>query len=144
MPSGIKYQRHQQAVQFLKENKPVDWAGPYKEFSDKFGKDQKYKNSDLIVISAKKIDSFEIKCHKEGSDWGEISWDQAERLLTDENIIIVEDHAVKEFQGTKFVGDFCYFTKNGRIHYNYKKQNKRVKTHQVTIEKIVTARKLFE
>ena len=144
MPSGIKYQRHQQAVQFLKENKPVDWAGPYKEFADKFGKDQKYKNSDLIAISAKKIDSFEIKCHKEGSDWGEISWDQAERLLTDENIIIVEDHAVKEFKGIKFVGDFCYFTKNGRIHYNYLKQNKRVKTHQVTIEKIVTARKLFE
>jgi hypothetical protein len=144
MPSGIKYQRHQQAVQFLKENKPVDWAGPYKEFADKFGKNQKYKNSDLIAISAKKIDSFEIKCHKEGSDWGEISWDQAERLLTDENIIIVEDHAVKEFKGTKFVGDFCYFTKNGRIHYNYLKQNKRVKTHQVTIEKIVTARKLFE
>ena len=144
MPRGIKYQRHQQAVQFLKENKPVDWAGPYKEFADKFGKNQKYKNSDLIAISAKKIDSFEIKCHKEGSDWGEISWDQAERLLTDENIIIVEDHAVKEFKGTKFVGDFCYFTKNGRIHYNYLKQNKRVKTHQVTIEKIVTARKLFE
>ena len=41
MPSGIKYQRHQQAVQFLKENKPVDWAGPYKEFADKFGKNQK-------------------------------------------------------------------------------------------------------
>ena len=143
MPSGNKYQRHQQAVQFLTESKKVDWAGSYKEFADKFGKDQKYKNSDLIVCLGKKIDSFEIKCHKEDLDWGEISWDQAERLLSDEHIIIVEDNNVKEFNGKVFVSNFCYFTKNGRVHYNYLKQNKRVTTHQVTIEKIVNARKLF-
>jgi hypothetical protein len=130
-------------VQFLIENKKVDWAGSYKEFADKFGKDQKYKNSDLIVLTGKKIDSFEIKCHKEGADWGEISWDQAERLLSSENIIIVDDNNIKEFKGNTFVNDFCYFTKNGRVHYNYLKQNKRVNTHHVTIEKILNARKLF-
>jgi len=144
MPSGAKYERHQKAVQFLKENKKVEWVGPYKDFASEFGKDQKYKNSDLIILEGKKVESFEIKCHKEGSDWGEISWDQAERLLSGENMIIVEDNNVKEFKGSKFVDDFCYFTKNGRVHYNYLKQNKRVKTHQVTIEKIVNARKLFE
>ena len=144
MPSGFKYQRHQSAVQFLKETKIVEWAGPYKEFSNKFGKNSKYKNSDLITIVDKEIVSFEIKCHKEGSDWGAISWDQAERLLNDEHIIIIDDSGVNEFNGRIFVNKFCYFTKNGVIHYNYLKQNKRVKTHQVTIEKIITARKLFE
>ena len=64
MPSGAKYERHQMAVQFLKETKMVDWAGSYKEFADEFGKDQKYKNSDLICITNHQISSFEIKCHK--------------------------------------------------------------------------------
>jgi hypothetical protein len=144
MPSGTKYERHQKAVQFLKETKIVDWAGSYKEFADEFGKDQKYKNSDLICITNHQISSFEIKCHKEGSDWGEISWDQAARLLLDEHMIIVEDNSVKEFNGKKFITDFCYFTKNGRVHYNYIRQNKRINTHQITIEKIVAARRLFE
>ena len=144
MPSGAKYERHQQAVQYLTENKSVSWVGPYKDFSLTFGKNSKYKNSDLIILTNDVIESFEIKCHKEGTDWGEISWDQAERLLTDEHMVIVEDSQVKKFVGEKFVTDFCYFTKNGRIHYNYLKPNKRVNTHPVTIKKIVTARKLFE
>jgi hypothetical protein len=144
MPSGTKYERHQRAVKFLKENKTVEWAGSYKEFSSKFSKDQKYQHSDLIVVNGQTIISFEIKCHKEGSDWGEISWDQAARLLLDEHMIIVEDNGVNEFNGKQFVTSFCYFTKNGRVHYNYLKQNKRVKTHPVTIDKIINARKLFE
>jgi len=144
MPSGTKYERHQRAVKFLKENKTVEWAGPYKELSSKFSKDQKYQHSDLIVVNGQTIISFEIKCHKEGSDWGEISWDQAARLLLDEHMIIVEDNGVNEFNGKQFVTSFCYFTKNGRVHYNYLKQNKRVKTHPVTIDKIINARKLFE
>ena len=144
MPSGAKYERHQRAVQFLTENKSVRWAGPYKDFSNTFGKNSKYKNSDLILVVDNNIKSFEIKCHKADTDWGEISWDQAERLITGEHMIIVEDSQVKEFVGLEFVTNFCYFTKNGRIHYNYLKQNKRVKTHPVTIEKIIAARKLFE
>lgn len=144
MPNGKKYDRHQKAVKFLSENNNVDWAGSYKDFSLKYGKDKKYKNSDYIFIQGSTIRSFEIKCHKPGSDWGEISWDQAERLLLDENIIIVEDDLIKEFIGKEFVEDFCYFTKNGRIHYNYLKQNKRVCTHPVTMKQISKARKLFE
>jgi|688.fasta_scaffold1078034_1 hypothetical protein len=144
MPSGQKYERHQRAVEFLTENKKVDWAGSYKEFSVKFGKNSIYKNSDLITLTKDRINSYEIKCHKEGSDWGEISWDQAERLLSNENMIIVEDSGIKNFSGKLFVEDFCYFTKNGRIHYNYLHQNKRVISHKVTIDKIKAARKLFE
>ena len=144
MTQSHKFSRHEKAVQFLKETKIVDWAGSYSEFSTKFGKDQKYQHSDLICITDHQISSFEIKCHREGSDWGEISWDQASRLLLDEHMIIVKDDVVNEFNGKQFVTNFCYFTKNGRVHYNYLKQNKRVKTHPVTIEKIVIARRLFE
>jgi hypothetical protein len=144
MPSGAKYARHQRAVEFLKETKNADWIGSYKDYSKKYGQKSKYKNSDLILLKGLSVNTFEIKCHIADSDWGEISWDQAERLLSDENMIIVEDSEIKEFNGNKFVREVCYFTKNGRIHYNYKKQNKRVKTHPVTIDKIVTARKLFE
>ena len=144
MPSGQKYERHQKAVRFLTESKKVEWAGSYKEFSTKFEKNSAYKNSDLITLTDAKIKSYEIKCHKTGSDWGEISWDQAERLLNGEDMIIVEDEGVKDFLGNTFVENFCYFTKNGRIHYNYLQQNKRVQTHQVTIDKIKAARKLFE
>ena len=141
---NTRLERHEKAVQFLKETKIVDWAGPYKEFSVWFGKDQKYKNSDLICVTGDQISSFEIKCHMEGTDWGEISWDQAERLLLDEHMIIVEDNDVKEFNGKKFVTDLCYFTKNGRIHYNYLKTNKRVNTHPVTIKKIVLLRTIID
>ena len=108
MPSGFKYQRHQSAVQFLKETKIVEWAGPYKEFSNKFGKNSKYKNSDLITIVDKEIVSFEIKCHKEGSDWGAISWDQAERLLNDEHIIIIDDSGNKVHFGAMGMEDYTY------------------------------------
>lgn len=144
MPSGAKYQRHQLAVEFLRENKELEWVGPYKEFSKQFGKNSKYKNSDLIVVTGNVVNSFEVKCHKEGSDWGEISWDQAERLLSFENMIIVEDNNIKQINGIDFVRDCCYFTKNGRVHYNYLKQNKRVGTHPVTTEKIIAVRKMFE
>jgi hypothetical protein len=144
MPSGSKYVRHQKAVNFIKTTKKVDWSGSYKDYAVEFGKDSAYKNSDLLTISKGKITSYEIKCHKEGTDWGEISWDQAERLLLSERMIIVEDDDIKEFNGAEFVERFCYFTKNGRIHYNYLKDNKRVKTHPITLSKIQKARKLFE
>ena len=67
---NTRLERHEKAVQFLKETKIVDWAGPYKEFSAWLGKDQKYKNSDLICVTGDQISSFEIKCHMEGTDWG--------------------------------------------------------------------------
>lgn len=148
MPSGKKYERHQSAVTFLSESKSYDFIGSYKEYSAIYGKDSHYKNSDLVSIHKGKTQSWEIKCHKDDSDWGEISWDQAERLQNNEDMIIVEyssdGEKVLHIDGSEFVSKWCYFTKNGRIHYNYKKRNKRVSSHPVTKQKLKQAQAFFE
>ena len=146
MPSGKKYQIHENAVKKLSKNLDFDFIGPYKKYKMLFGADANMKNSDIISVKNQNIESYELKCHKDGSDWGEVSWDQALRLIEKEKFIIYEYESdnIIQMEGKDFIKKYAYFTKNGRIHYNYKKINKRVESHPVYKEKIINAQEFFK
>jgi hypothetical protein len=150
MPSGYKYRRHETVIKFLKQESAYDFLGSYKEYKKLYGANSGIKNCDLVGVSNTRIHTWEVKVHGGGNSWGSISYDQAERLLTNhDEMIIVEYDDVKQkvtnihrFNGKKFVKTYCYFCKNGAINYDYKQSNKRVFSHKVT-ELLPQARLLF-
>jgi hypothetical protein len=149
MPSGKKYIRHEEALSEAKMRFPnASFVGSYKEYRERFGKDQRFKNTDIVVLDPEPR-GIELKVHRHDTDWGEVGLSQALRLLNGESIWICEYQQddtpcfsdLKD--GRSFVEQYCYFTDQARIHYNHTRANKRVASHPVTENKIKRLRTIL-